>query len=207
MEIIWPHGLERGPDGPCRELPQRFTWTSSCWCTKDGVVRRRYYNSRTGVWTWAEQPLEMVINDEGRPGYYFHWWLPIDRCICLAWCHRHEDSKNMTYHTNGKAFIAKYLRWEKPDTNAEEGEIEGEVWKPLKGVFSWNCGIVKCDSRYMISSKGRLMDPDGAVTRGFYYDGRRWAACRGAGLIDLTTCARLRAVSYTHLTLPTIYSV
>ena len=46
--------------------------------------RRRYYNSRTGVWTWAEQPLEMVINDEGRPGYYFHWWLPIDRCICLA---------------------------------------------------------------------------------------------------------------------------
>ena len=192
MEIIWPHGLERGPDGPCRELPQRFTWTSSCWCTKDGVVRRRYYNSRTGVWTWAEQPLEMIINDEGRPGYHLQWWLGIDRCICLAWGHRHEDSKNMTYHTNGKAFTAKYLRWEKPDTNAEEGEIEGEVWKPLKGVFSWNCGIVKCDSSYMISSKGRLMGPDGAVTRGFYYDGRRWAACRGAGLIDLTTCARLR---------------
>jgi len=192
MEIIWPHGLERGPDGPCRELPQRFTWTSSCWCTKDGVVRRRYYNSRTGVWTWAEQPLEMIINDEGRPGYHLQWWLGIDRCICLAWCHRHEDSKNMTYHTNGKAFTAKYLRWEKPDTHAEEGEIEGEVWKPLKGVFSWNCGIVKCDSRYMISSKGRLVGPDGAVTRGFYYDGRRWAACRGAGLIDLTTCARLR---------------
>jgi len=98
----------------------------------------------------------------------------------------------MTYHTNGKPFTAKYLRWEKPDTNAEDGEIEGEVWKPLKGVFSWNCGIVKCDSSYMISSKGRLMGPDGAVTRGFYYDGRRWAACRGAGLIDLTTCARLR---------------
>ena len=192
MEIIWPHGLERGPDGPCRELPQRFTWTSSCWCTKDGVVRRRYYNSRTGVWTWAEQPLEMIINDEGRPGYHLQWWLGIDRCICLAWCHRHEDSKNMTYHTNGKPFTAKYLRWEKPDTHAEEGEIEGEVWKPLKGVFSWNCGIVKCDSRYMISSKGRLVGPDGAVTRGFYYDGRRWAACRGAGLIDLTTCARLR---------------
>ena len=54
------------------------------------------------------------------------------------------------------------------------------------------CGIVKCDSRYVISSKGRLKAPDGTVTRGFYYDGRRWAACRGAGLIDLTTCARLR---------------
>lgn len=193
MRIVWPHGLEKGPDGWCREIPQRFTWTSSCWCTKYGVVRRRYYNSRTGVWTWDENPLEMIINDEsGRPGFHLQWWVPIDRCICLAWCHRHEDSKNTTYLKPGKPCTTKHLLWETADTNIEEGEIEGEVWKPLKGVFSWSCGIVKCDPRYMISSLGRLKAPDGAVTRGFYYDGRRWAACRGAGLIDLTTCARLR---------------
>ena len=67
--------------------------------------------------------------------------------------------------SNGKPFYATYLRLEKPDTNCEEGEIEGEVCKPLKGVFSWNCGIVKCDSSYMISSKGRLhvMGPDGGM--------------------------------------------
>ena len=192
MKIVWPHGLEDGPDGPCREIPQRFTWSSSCWCTEDGVLRRRYFNNRTGVWRWDEHTLELIINDEGRPGYHLQWWTPVERCICLAWCNRHEDSKNTTYHQNGKRCAAKYLSWETPDTNIDEGEIEGEVWKPLKGVYSWSCGIIKCDSRYMISSQGRLKAPDGAKTRGFYYDGRRWAACRGAGLIDLTTCARLR---------------
>ena len=38
MKIVWPHGLEDGPDGPCREIPQRFTWSSSCWCTEDGTM-------------------------------------------------------------------------------------------------------------------------------------------------------------------------
>jgi len=35
------------------------------------------------------------------------------------------------------------------------------------------------------------MSPNGAVTRGFLFNGRRWAAAKGAGLVDLKSAARL----------------
>jgi len=35
------------------------------------------------------------------------------------------------------------------------------------------------------------MSPNGAVTQGFLFNGRRWAAARGAGLVDLESAARL----------------
>ena len=70
----------------------------------------------------------------------------------------------------------------------EEGSMQGETWRPLK----WSCGLIPCDGRYKISSQGRLWSPHTReTTRGFWFDGERWAAARGGSLVPLREAAGL----------------
>ena len=55
--IAWRDGLERGPDGPARQVPTRHVWNSTVWVTKDGTARRRFFNPISGEWNWAPEML------------------------------------------------------------------------------------------------------------------------------------------------------
>ena len=70
----------------------------------------------------------------------------------------------------------------------EASHLQGETWAPLR----WSCGVVACSKQYEISSFGRLRNPRGEATAGFFYKGSRWAACRGAGLVNLSAAAHLQ---------------
>jgi hypothetical protein len=108
---------------------------------------------------------------------------------------RAEESASAIYNARpAEAIHAKHLSWDVSEQHSSESPIrEGETWHQLKGAHSWRCGVVHCgEAGYEISNRGRLKSPSGDVTSGFYFDGRRWAAVKGSGLVDLTTCARLR---------------
>ena len=84
--VVWPDGLEKGPDGPCRQIPQKYTWSSTVWVTRDGTARRKHYNPVTGVWTWSEETLPMSIGaDDERMGYVVEHWISMERAIAMAW--------------------------------------------------------------------------------------------------------------------------
>jgi hypothetical protein len=85
-----------------------------------------------------------------------------------------------------EGLTASTLRWAEEEEE-EDGTLEGETWKPLKGRL----GAVPIGKGYSISSKGRLRDVRGRVTRGAVAFGRRWAAVAGAGLVDLYEAAGL----------------
>jgi hypothetical protein len=105
-----------------------------------------------------------------------------------------DESTSAIYNARpAEAIHAKHLSWDVPQQHPMEGPTrEGETWHQRKGAHSWRCGVVHCgDAGYEISNRGRLKSPRD-VTSGFYFDDRRWAAVKGCGLVDLTTCARLR---------------
>lgn len=80
------------------------------------------------------------------------------------------------------------IEWKEGEEDPERGVEGGEEWKPL----IWRCGLAPCDQRYRISSQGRLFSPHtGKKTKGFYARDTRWAAVRGAGLVDLLAAASL----------------
>lgn len=181
--IDWKPGLLRGPDGPCRELPQRFV-SSAIWVTRDGQLRRRFYNVVERKWHWAQDRLEVTLDDEGRLGYSLHGnFVALERVIALAWCRRHPDSPNAVRVAEGKPITARHIAWAK----AEEGEPHAarvERFHPLR----WRCGLIACAGRgYELSDSGHLRAPDGAVTGGFWFAPleTRMAAVQGVGLIDL----------------------
>jgi hypothetical protein len=84
------------------------------------------------------------------------------------------------------------IRWAASESNEEEETIPGEKWSPLK---HWYCGAIPVPSGYMISTKGRLKNKEGAVTKGFWFQGAsggtRFAAIADCGLVDLWVCAKL----------------
>ena len=205
--IDWPDGLVDSPDGKARLVPQKEPqWSSAVFVTADGIARRRWVNLVTKKWNWDADALTIVLDESGRPGYYLEWWMSLERVIALAWLYRAPDSSNVveekievelvkrrkTSDEEDGGLHARRLEWaesEEPDNEGDE-RIEGEKWKAL----SWWCGVIKCDSRYKISTQGRLKSPyTGRVTRGFAYDGRRRAHCIGAGLVDLTTASGQRS--------------
>ena len=123
------------------------------------------------------------------------WYIPIETAIAMAWRQRAPGSKAGVRQLPNRSprLHAKLLRWGKEELVEEEPTmLEGEVWKPLK----WRCGVVPCDGLgYHVSDHGRLRNPKGLVTKGFAYGGRRWAAVRNAGLVDLHAAARLQPKS------------
>ena len=179
---MWRDGLSKGPDGVCRQIPQRAVWISGVWITKEGRARRRWYNLSTRKWHWDEDPLPYVFRED-RMGLHVDRWVSIERAIALAWCKRAADSSSRILAF--EPLSADNMRWAEEETGEAERE-SGEAWRPLR----WYCGAVRCDSRYELSNKGRLRSPhNGLVTRGFWFAERRWAAVKGAGLIDLTSAS------------------
>lgn len=185
--IQWKPGLVIGPDrAHYRQLPQRHVYSSAVYVRRDGLLRRRHYNSVSEEWTWNE-PMS-VVNDEDRVGYRLEGNIvSVERCIAMAWRRRHEDSKNSLTVAEGKPAIAKYVRWEREEDCEEEDDIGNERWRPLK----WRVGLVWCNPHFSLSSRGRLRDPHGSVTRGFFFDGTRVAAVDGL-LVDLLAASGLR---------------
>jgi hypothetical protein len=194
----WPDGLERVRTTHCRglfrQIPQPFAWNSALYLSKHGTAIRKFYNYVTGDWSWATEPTEPVEDSEsGRMGLNLcGHWTPLETCIALAWRRRHPDSTAPAIrHGPHRKLSASTIRWKAEEDDAEEGPIDGETWFPLEtkiGVVSISSGL-----GYRISSIGRLKNPSGDVTRGFWYRGRRWASVRGAGLCDLDTAAGLQS--------------
>ena len=185
------------PDGEARQIPTKHSWASTYWVTREGVVRRRHYNFQKKRWRWEDQPMIPVEEkregeETGRFGYVIEWWKSEELCIALAWLPRQEESTAPVQRESGKPLHKRYLMW----GDGGEGYMEeprtlrGETWRAL----SWRCGCVPCPNAYQISNFGRLRSPTGAVSRGFWYDDRRWEAVRGAGLVDLFAAAKLRRV-------------
>ena len=205
--ITWKDGLELGPDGPCRQIPEKYVWSSSVWCTQDGIARRRFYNAVTKRWTWAEAPLQYTVNEvtgEAEGFYVGQRWMSIDRAIATTWLRRAPDSST---HIRERVTVqlvdsasdvrseisegpnADNLMWSEPESDEEEGKGgKQETWKPLK----YSCGLAPCSKEYKISSTGRLKSPSGKITKGFWWEGNRWAAVKGAGLVNLSVASGLQ---------------
>ena len=188
--ISWRDGLERAPDGAlARQVPQPFTWSSSVWVTSEGAAYRRYYNPVDRSHAW--EPLELAEEPySGRLGYHIPAWTSIEQIIASAWRAR----------VPGSRAHARLIDPRQPPTsdNVAWGEEERneplvdthETWAPL----SWTIGPAVCDSRYQISSRGRLRSPyTNEATAGFAAHGVRWAAVREMGLVNLTAAAGLVA--------------
>ena len=204
--IRWCDGVETLPNGsPCRQLPQKHVWTSTVWCSADGLLWRRFYNPVSKVWTWADEPYTLTL-DEGKVGYILEWWMSADRCTALSWLHRAEGGSDRIQErvtvqlVDGDAASdpdeqgvvrVDAIEWVDGDEEPEDGgSIPGEKWKPLR----WSCGLIPCDGRYKISSRARLWSPHTrTVTSGFWFDDDRWAAVRGGSLVPLRAAAGLQA--------------
>jgi hypothetical protein len=196
--ILWGDGVRRRGNVPMREVVQTRLWTSTVWCSKDGLVWRRFWDVGALTWHWAEEQVGYVVDDDsGRIGVHLEdGWVPLDIIIGRAWCHRAADA-NVHDATpilldDGRPLEAQHLKWREGETNDEQGSIAGERWKPLR----WRCGAVKCSRDYHVSNFGRIKSPRGDVTRGFAYAGRRWAAVESesgvyGGLVDVTTASGL----------------
>ena len=190
--IRWRDGLERTPSGDlARELVMPRACSSAVWVTRDGTAYRRYYNSQTCAWTWGEA-LEVALDREtqDRVGYNLPTgWRSLELCIATAWLHRAEGStRRVRILTSSRpSNDVSNLAWaERPQEGSVDLEGEEETWSALH----WSIGIIPCDARYSISSRGRLLSPHtGEVTRGFAARGTRWAAVQGAGLVDLNAAS------------------
>ena len=73
--IRWCDGVDTLPDGsPCRQIPQKHVWSSTVWCSADGLLWRRFYNPVTRRWRWEEETCAPTIDEKGRVGYHLEWW-------------------------------------------------------------------------------------------------------------------------------------
>ena len=194
----WPSGIEQNVDGVVREIPQRHVWASSIWITQEGVARRKWWNYVERRWHWDAEPLPLIIAD-GRAGIHAPGWMSIERAICMAWRLRSPESSYTIDEVvrvrlvetaddaseSDDGMNASTLRWTEEEDSEEDGALPSETWKPLKG----RVGAVPIGKGYWISSRGRLRDSRGRVTRGSFCFGRRWAAVAGAGFLDLYEAA------------------
>ena len=184
--LTWQDGLEKAPDGaPVRELAQRDVSSSSVWISPVGDAWRRYYNQPAKTWAWERMPHALDAEQRRLGIHTAHGWLSVQNAIATAWLHRAPGSKAHVVITDpSRPIDVRNLRW--GDEEEEDLELEDDnTWAPL----DWHCGLAPCDARYQISPRGLLKSPDGRVTRGFYAHGTRWAAVRGAGLVDLYAAA------------------
>ena len=182
MILTWRDGIEVAPDGePAREFVQRRVWSSSVWITRSGAAYRRYYNPHTQSVTWQLMPL--AEDAEGALGYHIHGLVPLARAIARAWLH----GSGPVFHVEGEPLDVMNVTFTKEEEAVVALDDEEETWRPLR----WACGLVPCPNGYHISSLGRLRSPQGEATYGFAALGTRWAAVKGAGLVDLHAAAGL----------------
>jgi len=93
MELDWDDGIVIAPSGDeMRQLPELHCWSSGVFVARNGLVWRRFYNSQTREWAWADVPLVATIDETGKMGYNIGWWRSMEVCIASAWLHRMEGS-------------------------------------------------------------------------------------------------------------------
>jgi hypothetical protein len=209
MIIQWCDGVDTLPNGsPCRQLPQKHVWSSTVWCSADGLLWRRFYNPVSKQWKWADEPYTLTIDEGGTVGYLLDWWMSADRCVALAWLHRAENGSDRIQEkvtvqlvdadarrgdaASGEERVMRVdaIEWvDDGDEPEDSGSVPGEKWKALR----WSCGLIPCDGRYRISNYGRLWSPHTrTITSGFWFDNDRWAAVRGGSLVPLRAAAGLQ---------------
>ena len=188
--ISWEDGVEEGPDGVCREIPQRSVYKSTLWITQDGVARRKHYDCQVKEWSWADDVVSYTTDENGRLGIWLeNNFVSIENAMVRAWVRRIPESKCRVFleDYNQEPCLSNICV---KDAELENPELpQGkEIWKKLR----WKCGAVPCDKSYLISNFGRLKSPyTGNITSGSWWDGRRWGAVANCGLVDLTTASGL----------------
>ena len=169
-------------------IPQRATWSSALFITRDGVARRRYYDFVKQRFYWDAETAPLVYDADGtRVGLTIqNWWTPLETCVLMAWKHRQPGTDaHFVLDDEGRP------KWKHGDDGEEEGDIKGETWRRLR----MRVGCIPIDAAHKISSEGRLQSPSGAVTRGFFCYARFWAAADHGFLIDLTTASGLHPLT------------
>ena len=185
MLITWDDGVEYIGKRPIREIVQPSVWNSSIWISPDGEAYRKYYNPVTKGWgEWEEVPFSLDQAGERMGIHLPQGWTSIETCIATAWLHRAPGSKSHVRVVDPTKQDVTGIEWgeDETDPEGEQDSFRGEKWSPLR----WHCGQAECDSRYKISTQGRLFSPHtGKVTRGFAALGTRWAAVKDVGLVNL----------------------
>ena len=190
--VTWEDGVEQTDDGEAvREIPQAVPATSTIWISAEGAAYRRYYNfvDRSVTWTRLEYALDQ---DQVRLGVHIPAWTSLETAIARAWRTRapHSNARVRVVDPNAPV-SASNVRWgDEEELPREPKQLAGEKWESLNWVVN---GIVRCSPRYLISNCGRLRSPHtGAITRGHWCHGERWAAVKGAGLVHLRAAAGLQ---------------
>ena len=189
--VTWKDGLERTDDGEVvREIPLAVPAASSVWISAQGAAYRRYYNfvDRSVSWTRLEYALDP---DEVHVGLHIPAWTSMETAIARAWRTRAPRSNARVQVIDARAPLsAATLRWREEEyVPPEPPVLEGETWTSLRWVVNH---LVLCSPTYDISNYGRLRSPHtGAITRGHWCHGERWAAVKGAGLVQLRAAAGL----------------
>ena len=179
--LTWKDGVEKHRGIMYRQLPQRYTYSSQVFVSRQGRLKRRFFNPINRSFTWEDVEL---IEDNDRMGIRMQQghFLPIETIIALAWRKREPDTATRVI-VPPQGATAKTVRWLREE--GEDLEHRGETWKPLK----YTLGLIPVNKEYLISSHGRLKSPfqgGNHITNGFWWDNERWAAVKGAGLISLT---------------------
>ena len=192
--IQWKTGLKKRDAVLYRQLPTRYTWSSTLWIARDGTCRRRNFNAISKTWRWSAQPQKFLIHDEsGRTGLQVeNVWTPLNTCIALAWKHRAPGSLKRTTVIDGKLPISRNINWVEPGDNTESSKRrKDETWSPL----SFRVGLYNCPETFQISSRGRLRSPAGKITSGYFYDDSMVASV-GEVLVDLLVASKLKPPNY-----------
>ena len=190
--IQWADGIETIAGAPARELVQPSVWSSAVFITAVGEAYRRYYNPVSKAWSgWEVVPAS--LDGEGtRLGYALATgWMSVETALATAWLHRAPDSTARARVVDPSLEVdVTNVAWnegeEEPEEDPEGRGFRGEAWEQLR----WSCGLAECTG-YEISSHGRLRNRRGKMTRGFAAFSTRWAAVRGAGLVNLLAAAGL----------------
>ena len=188
MYLEWEDGVEQSPRGMAREYALEHVHNSSVWLTPVGDAYRRYYNKVDKSFAWEAMPL--VWNADGtRLGLHVSegLFVTLEHAIACCWLARAPHSRaRVRVLDPDRAITAANLAWPDPDTS--DDDVGDETWYKL----DWHCGLIRCNPAYQISSKARLRSPHtGLITRGHALHGTRWAAVKGAGLVDLHAAAGL----------------
>lgn len=179
-----------------RQVPfRRAPWSCTHWISEYGEMRRLHYDVVLRAWRWGDVRLA-TVDRSGRSGYIVDGsFLPVDRAIALAWVPRKRgDRVGGTVCKEGNDVVAHNLAWEleEEEEGGEAGEEEGvfddEVWRTL----DCHIGLVRCRTRYKVSSLGRLKDSKGRLVQPFTRAyGRSFLSIERVGLIPIDAVSEL----------------
>ena len=141
MGLIESDGLVKKGRRELRQVPQKHTWSSGLFCSRNGHLVRRFYNVADGSWMFGE-PIELALQFKtGKIGLHLqgHGFTPLETIICMAWRRRGTDSNGEVLRVGKRRQkIAKHLRW----NGGEEDDAEDQT--PLEGETWWSIDAESC---------------------------------------------------------------